>query len=69
MRKLAVVMLVSLSTVACGSSSTSSGSGGAGASSSSGNGAHGKVAVLYAGSLVNLMEHDLGPAFARADGL
>jgi molybdate/tungstate transport system substrate-binding protein len=26
------------------------------------------VSVLYAGSLVNLMEHDLGPAFARADG-
>jgi molybdate/tungstate transport system substrate-binding protein len=24
--------------------------------------------VLYAGSLVNLMEHDLGPAFTRADG-
>jgi molybdate/tungstate transport system substrate-binding protein len=26
------------------------------------------VSVLYAGSLVNLMEHDLGPAFARATG-
>ena len=28
----------------------------------------GTVSVLYAGSLVNLMEHDLGPAFARATG-
>lgn len=25
------------------------------------------VSVLYAGSLVNLMEHDLGPAFSHAD--
>jgi molybdate/tungstate transport system substrate-binding protein len=29
---------------------------------------HGAVSVLYAGSLVNLMEHDLGPAFTRASG-
>ena len=28
----------------------------------------GTVNVLYAGSLVNLMEHGIGPAFARADG-
>jgi molybdate/tungstate transport system substrate-binding protein len=28
---------------------------------------HGSVSVLYAGSLVNLMEHDLGPAFAATD--
>ncbi len=28
----------------------------------------GTVAVLYAGSLVNLMEHDLGPAFQRRTG-
>ena len=28
----------------------------------------GAVSVLYAGSLVNLMEHDLGPAFARTSG-
>lgn len=28
----------------------------------------GTVAVLYAGSLVNLMEHELGPAFERASG-
>lgn len=28
----------------------------------------GPVAVLYAGSLVNLMEHDLGPKFSAASG-
>jgi molybdate/tungstate transport system substrate-binding protein len=28
----------------------------------------GPVNVLYAGSLVNLMEHGIGPAFGRADG-
>jgi molybdate/tungstate transport system substrate-binding protein len=31
-------------------------------------GGHGTVSVLYAGSLVNLMEHQLGPAFAHAKG-
>jgi len=36
-------------------------SGGAGS-------AKGKVNVAYAGSLVNLMEHKLGPAFAQATG-
>jgi molybdate/tungstate transport system substrate-binding protein len=30
--------------------------------------ASGKVQVLYAGSLANLMEHDLGPAFDKATG-
>jgi molybdate/tungstate transport system substrate-binding protein len=30
--------------------------------------ASGKVQVLYAGSLANLMEHDLGPAFDSATG-
>lgn len=30
--------------------------------------ASGKVRVLYAASLANLMEHDLGPAFDRATG-
>jgi molybdate/tungstate transport system substrate-binding protein len=49
---------------ACGSS-TATTTGGAAASKGD---AHGSVSVLYAGSLVNLMEHDLGPAFTRADG-
>jgi molybdate/tungstate transport system substrate-binding protein len=31
-------------------------------------GGSGRVSVLYAGSLVNLMEHDLGPAFSSATG-
>jgi molybdate/tungstate transport system substrate-binding protein len=30
--------------------------------------ADGTVSVLYAGSLVNLMEHDVGPAFNKASG-
>lgn len=29
---------------------------------------HGRVAVLYAGSLVDLMEHHVGPAFHRSTG-
>jgi molybdate/tungstate transport system substrate-binding protein len=36
--------------------------------SSAGGRSQGTVSVLYAGSLENLMEHDLGPAFRRADG-
>ncbi|HVX46248.1 MAG TPA: extracellular solute-binding protein [Mycobacteriales bacterium] len=43
--------------------------GGGGSDSGSRNGADpGTVHVLYAGSLVNLMEHDLGPAFEKASG-
>ncbi len=55
--------LATLVLSACGSASTSSAPG-TGAPSS----AHGSVSVLYAGSLVNTMEHDLGPAFTRAKG-
>jgi molybdate/tungstate transport system substrate-binding protein len=29
---------------------------------------HGTVKVLYAGSLANIMERDIGPAFSRAEG-
>jgi molybdate/tungstate transport system substrate-binding protein len=39
-----------------------------GSSSSAGGEASGTVSVLYAGSLVNMMENDLGPAFAKASG-
>jgi molybdate/tungstate transport system substrate-binding protein len=35
---------------------------------SSGSGAGGPANVLYAGSLVNVMEHGIGPAFAQAGG-
>jgi molybdate/tungstate transport system substrate-binding protein len=48
----------------CGSGTST---GGAVRGGSGGSG-HGTVSVLYAGSLVNLMERDLGPAFARATG-
>jgi molybdate/tungstate transport system substrate-binding protein len=51
---LAVLTAALLALVGCGS-------GGAGA-------AKGTVSVAYAGSLVDLMEHQLGPAFARATG-
>jgi molybdate/tungstate transport system substrate-binding protein len=67
-RSLAVGVALALALVAagCGSSSSSSTST-AGAAKPAASG-HGKVSVLYAGSLVNMMEHDLGPAFAQAEG-
>jgi molybdate/tungstate transport system substrate-binding protein len=60
--------VVALATVlaGCGSSASTSA-----VSAGSGHGSRGSgrtVSVLYAGSLVNLMEHDLGPAFQHADG-
>lgn len=54
---MAAVGIVAVCTAACG-----------GVSSSSPPATSGTVSVLYAGSLVNLMEHDLGPAFARSSG-
>jgi molybdate/tungstate transport system substrate-binding protein len=65
MRASVFVVALSLTAAACGSSSSTDT---AGAGSSGGGSSHGKVSVLYAGSLVNLMEHDLGPAFSRAQG-
>lgn len=53
-------LVVTLS--ACG------GSAGSGSGTPSPSPSKGALSVLYAGSLVNLMEHDLGPAFARATG-
>ena len=44
------------------------GSAGSGSPARSATSSKGPLSVLYAGSLVNLMEHDLGPAFARATG-
>ncbi|HXZ99619.1 MAG TPA: extracellular solute-binding protein [Candidatus Binatia bacterium] len=52
--------LVGLALVGCGAAGP-----GTGPASPSG---HGTVSVLYAGSLVNLMENDLGPAFSKATG-
>jgi molybdate/tungstate transport system substrate-binding protein len=54
---LAALAAVSLALAACGSSDPSGSGGG-----------NGNVSVLYAGSLVNLMEHGLGPAFSHAKG-
>ncbi|MGH3318933.1 MAG: extracellular solute-binding protein [Streptosporangiaceae bacterium] len=47
----------------CGDANPARSAGGGPAPSGSGT-----VRVLYAGSLVNTMEHDLGPAFAKATG-
>jgi molybdate/tungstate transport system substrate-binding protein len=52
-------MLVAVA--ACGGSST-------GTTPSTSSGPKGPVKVLYAGSLVNLMEHSLGPKFEQASG-
>jgi molybdate/tungstate transport system substrate-binding protein len=76
-KKLVVgVAAASLLLAACGGSSgSSSGSGSsttasapAASSTAPAITASGKVQILYAGSLANLMEHDLGPAFASATG-
>jgi molybdate/tungstate transport system substrate-binding protein len=50
------VVIAALLTAGCGSPGSSSGAG------------RGEVDVLYAGSLVNLMEKNLGPAFSRDTG-
>lgn len=53
MRRLAA-LLVALAVTGCGSPGGHTGE---------------RVSVLYAGSLVTMMEHDLGPAFAKASGV
>lgn len=69
MQMLAAIALVAMTAAACGSSSTSSHSASSSTSAPAGRpSGRGAVSVLYAGSLVNLMEHGLGPAFSRADG-
>src|SRR5947209_4684449 len=68
MRALTVVAAMSLLAAACGSSSSSSSTSAGSAAAKSQSSGHGTVSVLYAGSLVNLMEHDLGPAFSRVKG-
>ena len=57
-----LIMLIALVLVACGGSTT--GSGNATATPAVKN----KISVLYAGSLVNLMEKKIGPAFQQATG-
>lgn len=64
LRRLSAAVLAVAVLAGCGSSSGSSGS----KPTPTKGGPPGTVHVLYAGSLVNLMEHDLGPAFAKASG-
>lgn len=66
---VALLACVALTSAACGSSGVASATSSGSASSSSGiPKGSGKVSVLYAGSLVNLMEKQIGPAFDTATG-
>jgi molybdate/tungstate transport system substrate-binding protein len=56
------MLVLSLVLVACGGSTTGSGN------STATPAAKNKISVLYAGSLVNLMEKKVGPAFQQATG-
>lgn len=51
---------------ACGSSTTGAGSSSTSSTATTGN--KGTVSVLYAGSLVNIMEHQVKPAFDKQTG-
>jgi molybdate/tungstate transport system substrate-binding protein len=63
----AVLTCVVLGTAACGGSSGAATASGTGPSSTGARGS-GPVDVLYAGSLVTLMEKQVGPGFQRATG-
>jgi molybdate/tungstate transport system substrate-binding protein len=69
-RKLVVGLAASALLLAgCGGGSSSGASGTTAAQPTTASiTASGKVQVLYAGSLANMMEHDVGPAFATATG-
>jgi len=71
-RRLAALLAFALSAVAlsaCGSSSSKSTTSNTSTTKASSSAAAGKtVSVIYAGSLVDLLENDLGPAFAKATG-
>jgi molybdate/tungstate transport system substrate-binding protein len=65
MKKLVLTAVAATLLLAgCGSGAT--GSSGSGSTAAAGGG--GTAQVLYAGSLANLMEHDLGPAYQKATG-
>lgn len=67
MRRLVIgIAAGALLLAGCGSGTTTAAP--ASTSASGGGQVHGTVKVLYAGSLTNLMEHDLGPAFGQATG-
>jgi molybdate/tungstate transport system substrate-binding protein len=61
-------VLVAISIAACGSSSDSTATGGGGKKSGEPTAGGETVNVLYAGSLVAMMENDFGPAFEKATG-
>ena len=66
MKKLAVVLVAGAALLAgCGGSST----GSSGSTSSAPPKPSGKVQVLYAASLENLMEKDLGNEYTNASGV
>ncbi|HEX5297178.1 MAG TPA: extracellular solute-binding protein [Streptosporangiaceae bacterium] len=76
-RKVAVVALLCIPLAAAGCSSSSAASGGSSSTSAAGSPStaasssatgSGPVNVLYAGSLVNLMQKQVGPAFQQATG-
>jgi molybdate transport system substrate-binding protein len=76
-RKVAVVALLCIPLAAAGCSSSSAASGGSSSTSAAGSPSaaasssatgSGPVNVLYAGSLVNLMQKQAGPAFQTATG-
>ena len=61
---MAALLAMGFATAACGGSGGSAGPAASGAPRGAGQ----PVTVLYAGSLVNLMESQLGPKFAKASG-
>jgi molybdate/tungstate transport system substrate-binding protein len=61
-RLYGLLFLLTILVAACGSSTSSSGSANPTAAPKS------KISVLYAGSLVNLMEKKVGPAYTHATG-
>jgi molybdate/tungstate transport system substrate-binding protein len=68
---LGLIPVILLALTACSSSASSGPSStatGGGPGSGAGGGPRGTVKVLYAGSLVDLMEHSFGPQFDKATG-
>lgn len=65
---LALGLLAGAALAGCSSSTTSSSAATTGTSTSAAAKGSGKVEVLYAGSLVNVMEKTIGPAFSAATG-
>jgi molybdate/tungstate transport system substrate-binding protein len=67
-RVVGVLAVAGLALAGCTGSGSNSGAGGASANPAAPAANGQPVRVLYAGSLVNLMERDIGPKFAAASG-